>query len=174
MGRAVTEYTRQEKNMAKKPPKADVKPIARNKKARFQYEVLEKFEAGIALRGTEVKSLRDGKVSLNESFARVEGGELILRAAHISEYKAGSMMNHEPTRPRKLLMHRREIMRLSSKLAEKGLTLVPLSMYFRRGLAKVELGLVRGKKLHDKRETIRRREAKRSMQREMARRRREH
>ena len=144
------------------------KPIARNKKARFQYTVIETFEAGIALRGTEVKSLRDGKVSLAEGFARVTSGELVLYGAHIDVYKAGSYTNHDPVRPRKLLMHRREIRRIESKAAEKGLTIVPLSMYFKRGYAKVELALVRGKRQHDKRQTIKKRESDRAMSRAMS------
>jgi len=144
------------------------KLIARNKKARHQYLILDTFEAGIALQGTEVKSLRDGKCSLAESYAGIIGGELTLVGAHIDAYKAGSYANHEPTRSRKLLMHKREIRRIAGKLAEKGLTMVPLSMYFKRGLAKVELALVRGKKLHDKRESLKKRDAERSMRRAMS------
>ncbi len=153
-------------------PTDNTQPIARNKKARFEYEVLDTFEAGIVLWGTEVKSLRDGNISLAESFARVRDGELFLQGAHIDVYKAASTMNHDPLRPRKLLMHKREITRVASKLAEKGLTLVPLSMYFRRGIAKVELALVRGKRRYDKREALRKREAKRSIDRALSDRRR--
>jgi len=149
-------------------PADGTKLIARNKKARHEYLILETFEAGIALRGTEVKSLRDGKVSLAESFARVTDGELTLHGAHIDVYKAGSYTNHDPLRPRKLLMHRREIGRLASKVAERGFTLIPLSMYFRRGLAKVELALVRGKRRYDKRQTLKKREADRAMRRAMS------
>jgi SsrA-binding protein len=156
----------------KQDPEPGIKPIARNKKARFKYEVLEKFEAGVALQGTEVKSLREGRVSLSESFARVEDGELILRGAHIDAYEPGSYQNHDPVRPRKLLVHKREIARIEGKTAERGLTVVPLRMYFKRGWAKVELALVRGKTRYDKRETIKKRDAKRAMQREMSRRRR--
>ena len=144
------------------------KTAARNKKALHKYEVLERFEAGVALKGSEVKSIREGKISLAESFARIENGELVLVGAHIDPYGAGGYANHEPTRPRKLLMHKREIKRVGSTLAEKGLTLVPLSVYFRRGMAKVELALVRGKKLYDKRETLREREADRAMRRAMS------
>jgi len=144
------------------------KLIARNKKARHQYLILDTFEAGIELQGTEVKSLRDGKCSLAESYARVDGGELFLFGAHIDVYRHGSDMNHEPARRRKLLMHRREIRRLGAQLAEKGLTIVPLSMYFKRGLAKVELALVRGKKLYDKRQSLKKRDADRAMQRAMS------
>jgi SsrA-binding protein len=155
----------------KKPPEPKTdgrKMIAVNKKARHQYIILDKFEAGIALQGTEVKSLRDGKVSLGESYARIDDGEVFLVGAHIDVYKAGSFANHEPTRRRKLLMHRREINRLVGKLAERGLTLVPLSMYFKRGLAKVELGLARGKQAHDKRQTIKKRDTQRDIERAMA------
>lgn len=157
--------------MSRKPPKAaddGTKPIARNKKARHQYIIIETFEAGIALRGTEVKSLRNGKVSLAESFVRVQNDELILSDAHIDAYDSGGYTNHDPVRPRKLLMHRREISRIKAKLAEKGLTMVPLSMYFRRGLAKVEVALVRGKKLYDKRETLKKRDADMAMRRAMS------
>lgn len=154
--------------MAKQQPDKDVRMIARNKKARHQYVVIETFEAGIVLRGTEVKSLRDGKVSLAESFARVNDAELTLYGAHIDVYKAGSYANHDPIRPRKLLMHKREIGRIAGKLAERGLTMVPLSMYFRRGYAKVELALVRGRKVYDKRQALKKREAERSMRRAMS------
>lgn len=144
------------------------KLIARNKKARHQYLIIETFEAGVVLQGTEVKSLRDGKCSLAESYARIIGGELTLVGTHIDVYKAGSYANHEPTRSRKLLMHKREIRKIEGKLAEKGLTMVPLSMYFKRGFAKVELALVRGKKLHDKRESLKKRDAERAMRRAMS------
>jgi len=141
------------------------KIIARNKKALHDYFVIEAFEAGIALKGTEVKSCRDAKVSLAESFVRVENGELLLHGAHIDVYKSSGYVTHDPTRPRKLLMHRREIARIASKLAEKGLTMVPLSMYFLRGKAKVEVALVRGKKLYDKRESLKKKEHEREMRR---------
>jgi SsrA-binding protein len=144
------------------------KLIARNKKARYQYLILDTFEAGVVLQGTEVKSLRDGKCSLAESYARIIGGELTLCGAHIDAYKAGGYTNHDPVRPRKLLMHKREIRRIERNLAEKGLTMVPLSMYFKRGLAKVELALVRGKKLHDKRESLKKHDADRAMRRAMS------
>lgn len=152
--------------MGKKPDGQKV--IARNKKARFNFEVIESFEAGIALQGTEVKSLREGKVSLSESFARVDGGELFLMGAHIDTYKPGSFANHDPVRPRKLLMRRKEIHRIAGKVAERGLTMVPLSMYFKRGFAKVELALVRGKQKYDKRQAIRKRESERSLRRAMS------
>ena len=155
--------------MAKKAPNPEgTKLIARNKKARYQYLILDTFEAGLALQGTEVKSLRDGKCSLAESYARLINGELFLCGAHIDPYKAGGYTNHEPVRDRKLLMHKREIRKIQAQLTEKGLTMVPLSMYFKRGMAKVELALVRGKKLHDKRESLKKRDAERSMRRAMS------
>ncbi len=140
--------------------------IARNRRAFFNYEILEKIEAGIALRGSEVKSLRDGKLQLGDAYAAFKDGELYLRNAHIAEYKQASYNNHEPARARKLLLHRRELKKLRRRLEEKGLTLVPLAVYFNaRGLVKVELGLGRGKKLYDKRQSIAKREAKRDMAR---------
>jgi len=141
------------------------KIIATNRRARFEYEVLERFEAGIALVGPEVKSLRAGKASLTDSYAVVRRGEVLLLNLHISAYEAATRENPEPRRERKLLLHRAEIARLSGKVRERGFTLVPLQLYFRSGRAKVELGLVRGKRSHDKRETIRRREADRELAR---------
>ncbi len=141
------------------------KIICKNRKAYFNYEILEKLEAGMALVGSEVKSLRDGKGDLADSYAEVRHGELWLLNAHISHYPAANQFNHEPTRPRKLLMHRREIDRLMGKLQVKGLTLVPLSLYFKKGRVKAELGLGKGKKAHDKRETIKRRESDRELRR---------
>ena len=141
------------------------KTIAQNRRARHEYQVLESFEAGIELRGTEVKSLRDGKITLKDSYADVVGGELYLVGAHINPYEQGNIYNHDPERPRRLLMHKREIVRLASQVAEKGLTLVPLRLYFKEGRVKVEIGLCRGKKLHDKRESVKEQEAKRDMDR---------
>jgi SsrA-binding protein len=140
-----------------------IKIIAQNRRARHEYHIIETFEAGLVLQGTEVKSLRGGKASLPESYARVENGEVFLLNAHIDEYDQGNRFNHDPIRRRKLLMHRREINRLIGRVEERGLTLVPLRMYFRRGKAKVELALARGKKTYDKREAIARREAEREM-----------
>ena len=141
--------------------------MARNRKARHEFEILESVEAGIALKGPEVKSLREGKVSFQDAFARVDGGELWLHSLHISPYEQANRFNVDPVRPRKLLLHRHEIRRLASKVDEKGLTLVPLEIYFSRGYAKVLLALARGKKLYDKRETLKRktqdREARRAM-----------
>jgi len=151
--------------------KDQVKPIARNRKAFHDYEILDKLEAGIELRGTEVKSLRNGKVQMADSYARVEDGELYLIGLHISPYEKTAHGNHDPTRKRKLLVHRREIRRLTGKLTQRGLTLIPLSIYFRRGWAKVQLGLARGKRQYDKRQDIKRREHQRQMQRAMSRRR---
>jgi SsrA-binding protein len=137
-----------------------------NRKARFNYEILERLEAGISLKGTEVKSLRSGQASLEEAFARLDGDEFYLVNCHIRPYEAGNRYNHDPLRPRKLLLHRREIRKLATKVTQRGQTLVPLAIYFNdRGLAKVELALVRGKTQHDKREAIREREAKREMTR---------
>lgn len=141
------------------------KLIVDNRRAKRDYEILERFEAGIALRGTEVKSLREGRISLKDSYADVENGELYLIGAHISPYEKGSVWNHDPERPRKLLMHKREIIRLGSQVAEKGLALIPLRVYFSRGKVKVELGLCRGRHKTDKRALIREREVLREMDR---------
>jgi SsrA-binding protein len=141
------------------------KVIVSNRKARHDYAILDTYEAGITLTGTEVKSLRLGRASLVDAFATVDDGEVFLRNAHIPEYTRGSWTNHEPRRTRKLLLHRSEIERLIGKTREGGLTLVPLSMYFSDGKVKVELALARGKKLHDRRQDL----AKRDAQREIAR-----
>jgi len=141
------------------------KTITLNRKAHHDYSVEESMEAGIVLSGTEIKSLRAGKVSLSQSFARPERGELWLLNAYIAPYEAGNRYNHEPTRPRKLLLHRDEIDRLAGKATQKGFTLVPLRLYLKKGLAKLELGLARGKKLYDKRESIAQRQAKREIER---------
>ena len=145
----------------------DDKPqvIATNRRARFEYELLERFEAGIALVGPEVKSLRAGKANLSEAYAIVRRGELYLLGAHIAPYLQASRENPEPARERKLLMHRAEIHRLMGKVKERGLTLVPLRLYFKGGRAKVEIALARGKRAYDKRETIRRRESDRELAR---------
>lgn len=143
-------------------------PEIRNKKAYFDYEILEKYEAGIELKGTEVKSVREGKVNLRDSFVRIENGEAFLFNTYIAPYKHGSLFNHEPTRKRKLLLHKREIKRLMGKVQEKGLTIVPLRMYFNeRGKVKVEIALVKGKRKYDKREAIKRRELEREAQKAM-------
>jgi len=144
-----------------------IKTVTENRKARHEYHILETYEAGIALKGTEVKSLRAGKASLQDSFARVENAELMLYNMHISPYEQGNQFNHEPKRVRRLLMHKQEIMRLLGKTREKGLALIPLKVYFKNGLAKVELALARGKKLYVRREDIASRDARREMDRAM-------
>src|SRR5215472_14544743 len=139
--------------------------IATNRRARHEYEILETVEAGLVLRGTEVKSLRDGLVNFKDSYASVRNGEGWLLGCHISPYSHGTDANHDPERDRKLLLHQREIKRLTGKIAERGLTLVPLRLYFKGGRAKLEVGLARGKKLHDKRSALREREVRREMDR---------
>ena len=146
-----------------------VKTIATNRKARHDYHIDDTFEAGMALTGTEIKSIRAGRVSLRDSYATVKDGELWLQNAHIAQYDQGTYANHEPRRPRKLLMHRREIDRIAGKLLEKGFTLVPLRLYLKNNLAKVELGLARGKKQYDKRAALRQRETRREIDRAVAR-----
>jgi SsrA-binding protein len=139
--------------------------VATNRRARFEYEILETVEAGISLLGPEVKSLRAGKANLSDAWAAIRGGEVYLVGAHISPYEQAGRENPDPRRERKLLLRRAEISRLAGKVAERGLTLVPLQLYFKGGRAKVELGLARGKRSHDKREAIRRREQDREMRR---------
>ena len=146
-----------------------VKVICTNRKARHLYEILETVEAGLALLGPEVKSLRAGRASMGDAYARIRGGEAWLVGLHISPYEQAGRENPDPIRDRKLLLHRREIARLGSKVAERGFTLVPLRMYFKDGRAKVELALARGKRTYDKREAIRRREEDRSLRRVMRR-----
>ena len=139
--------------------------IATNRRARHEYSILETLEAGVVLRGTEVKSLRAGLVNFKDSYATVRNGEVWLLGCHINPYSHGTDANHDPERDRKLLLHAKEISRLAGKVAERGLTLIPLKLYFKSGRAKLELGLGRGKKLHDKRSTLREREVKREMDR---------
>ncbi len=141
------------------------KIIASNRRARYDYDILETFECGMVLRGSEVKSLREGQVQLKDSYAEIRGPEMWLRSAHIAPYHFSRDGGHEPERPRKLLMHKREIERLLGKINEQGLTLVPLSMYFTHGIAKVEIGLARGRRTVDKRHSIRDREQKREIDR---------
>ena len=138
--------------------------IVENRRARFEYHILESLEAGLVLTGTEVKSIRAGGVSLSEAYARIRDGEAWLLGMHVPPYKQGSFSNAEPNRPRKLLLHKEEIARLQSRVGEKGLTIVPLRLYFTRGIAKVQLGVARGKKLWDKRADA----AKRDVEREIA------
>lgn len=145
-----------------------VKIIAENRKAYHDYQILERWEAGIALVGTEVKALRQGKANLRDAYAQVTKDiEIILYQMHISEYDHGNINNHEPLRPRRLLLHKREIKKIGTKTAEKGLTLVPLKLYFRSGKVKVELALAQGKHEYDKRQDIAKRDAKREMDRVM-------
>ena len=149
----------------KEPHDADENVIARNRRARFQYDVIETYEAGINLLGSEVKSLRNRDVSINEAFARPRNGELFLLNMNIKPYAQASIRNHDPLRPRKLLMHKREIGRIIGKVSERSYTLVPLTLYWKRGLAKARLALVQGRRKYDRREAIRKREAERDMQR---------
>ena len=158
------------KKKKKNPEDPNEKTIAENRKARHTFNVLDTLECGIALVGSEVKSLRNGKLSLDESYGRVRAGEVWLVGADIAVYAEASRMNHDPKRPRKLLLHREEIRKFAQQAHEKGLTLVPLKMYFKKGHAKVLLGLCRGKKLHDKRESLKKADSARHIQRVMRRR----
>ena len=142
-----------------------IKPVAQNRKARHEYFVEEAFECGIALHGTEVKSMRQGRVNLKESFAAVKDGEMIVSGMHISPYEQGNIFNTDPLRPKKLLLHKAEIRRLAGLVQRQGYTLVPLSVYLKDGRMKMELGLCRGKKLHDKRDDMAQRDAKRDIDR---------
>ncbi|MBO5282802.1 MAG: SsrA-binding protein SmpB [Lachnospiraceae bacterium] len=142
------------------------KLIANNKKAYHDYFIEETYEAGIALHGTEVKSMRQGKCSIKESFIRIENGEVFVYGMHVSPYEKGNIFNKDPLRVKKLLLHRQEISRLSGKVAEKGLTLVPLQVYFKEGKVKVEIGLARGKKLYDKRQDIAKKDQRREAEKE--------
>ena len=158
--------SKQERAAKNAREKRDASPAIDNRRARHEYEILESLEAGLALTGTEVKSIRAGGVSLNEAYARFRDGEAWLLGMHVPNYKQGSFSNVDPNRPRKLLLHREQIVRLQSRVGEKGLTIVPLRLYFTRGMAKVQIGLARGKKLWDKRADV----AKRDVEREIARR----
>ncbi|MCH8088194.1 MAG: SsrA-binding protein SmpB [Chloroflexi bacterium] len=142
-----------------------MKIIAVNRKARHDYDILETIEGGLVLTGTEIKSIRNGRANIRDAFARPEGGELWLYNAHIAQYASGNRYNHEPTRPRKLLLHRDQIDRLIGKVQEKGLSLVPLKLYIKDHRAKIELALARGRKLYDKRRSIAEKDAERQMQR---------
>lgn len=150
--------------MAKK--EKDSRLIANNKKAYHDYFIEEKYEAGIELHGTEVKSLRMGKCSIKESFIKIEHGEIFIYGMHISPYEKGNIFNRDPLRVKKLLMHKNEILKLQQKIAEKGYTLVPLQVYFNKSLIKVEVGLAKGKKLYDKRADIQKKDMKRESERE--------
>ena len=152
----------------KKPP-SDIKIIAKNKKAFHEYHLEERFEAGMVLVGSEVKSLRDGRASLSDSYAIISGGEALLLNTHIAQYQPASILNHEPKRTRKLLLKSSEIFKLDGKLNQRGLTLVPTMIYFKKGKAKVELALAKGKRKYDKREAIKKRESERSLERALRR-----
>jgi len=149
--------------------KPEFKVVSDNRRARHEYEILEVVEAGVELSGTEVKSMRQGRANLSDAFARVEEGELWLYHCHISPYDHGNRFNHDPLRKRKLLMHKKEILKLKSRMQEKGLTLIPLKLFFRGNWAKVDLALARGKQLYDKRESIAKRESLRQVDRLMKR-----
>lgn len=149
----------------------ETKVICENRRARFRYHLDETFEAGLVLQGSEVKSLRSGKAHLNDAYGRLQRGELFLVKAHIAPYEQANRENHEPERERKLLLHRREIDRISGKVRERGYTLVPTRLYFKGGRAKVEMALARGKKHHDKRQALAERESKRQLERVMKRKR---
>lgn len=155
--------------MAKPEKKSDkpteIQSIARNKRARYDYHILDTWEAGIVLTGTEVKSLRDGRANIGDAYGIVNDGEVFLLNLHISQYERGGYSNHEPARTRKLLLHRKEIRRLIGAVEREGLTLIPLELYFKNGVAKVALALGKGKKLHDKRDTERERDANREIAR---------
>ncbi|MEO8665975.1 MAG: SsrA-binding protein SmpB [Ignavibacteria bacterium] len=142
-----------------------IKIIATNRKANFEYEILSRYEAGMVITGTEVKSLRDGKVNMQEAYGRIINDEAWIINSHINEYKFGNINNHEPLRTRKLLLNKKEIRKIKQELQEKGLTLVPLKMYFKGSLVKMEIGIARGKKLYDKRESIKKREVERKLSR---------
>jgi len=155
--------------MAQKPQ--EFRSVSRNKKAYHAFEVLEEFECGVVLLGTEVKSLREGHCSIGEAYGRIRGGELWLVGANIPEYRHGNINNHPPARERKLLVHRRELQRLGKQVRERGMTLIPLEVYFDKSRVKCKLGLCRGKRLHDKRQAQRDKDDRRSMERALRRRR---
>ncbi len=142
-----------------------IKIIATNRKANFEYEILGRYEAGMVITGTEVKSLREGKVNMQEAYGRIIKDEVWILNSHINEYKFGNINNHEPLRTTKLLLNKKEIRKIKQELQEKGLTLVPLKMYFKGSLVKMEIGIARGKKLYDKRESIKKREVERKLSR---------
>ena len=146
--------------------KESIKLVANNKKAYFDYFIEDKYEAGVALHGTEVKSIRMGKCSIKESYIKIENGEVFIYGMHVSPYEKGNIFNKDPMRIKKLLMHKYEINKLNGKLQQKGLTLVPLQVYLKGGLVKVEVGLARGKKLYDKRESIAKKDMKREAEKE--------
>lgn len=164
--------SKKKKDKKEKPdPNKGERPISENRQARHKYEILEQIECGMVLRGSEVKSMREGKVSIQEAYGRIKKGELWLYGCDIPEFKNATIWNHEPRRPRKLLVQKRQLEKLTSKATEKGQTLVPLKLYFnQRGIAKLMLGVCRGKKVHDKRESIKKKDAERRIDRNMRRR----
>jgi len=165
VGRILNLYVRVCFSGCRMKEKQEKKVVIDNRKARHDFHILETFEAGMALQGTEVKSLRGGKANLNDAYARIENGEVFLYNMHISPYEQGNRFNHDPKRTRKLLMHKYEINKLFANVREKGLTLVPVKIYFSRGRAKTELALAQGKKLYDKRQDMAAKDAKREMAR---------
>ncbi len=156
--------------MARKPDPPGIKIIAKNRKAWHEFEILDTWEAGLVLLGTEVKALRNGRVSLGDSYGEIRKSEVWLLKMHIGPYEMGNRENHEPFRPRKMLLTKREIRKIRPKLEEQGLTLVPLKIYFKKGLVKIEIGLGRGKKVHDKRDSKAKKDVDRRMARELGRR----
>lgn len=146
---------------------SDIKVIAKNRKARFNFTIIDSFEAGIELKGTEVKSVRQSRINISDGYASIDNGEVYLKQVHISPYEQGNIFNVDPLRVRRLLLHRREIDKLLGEITQKGYTLVPLSVYLKRGKVKVELGLAKGKKLYDKRETLAKKDMQRRIEREM-------
>lgn len=153
------------------PRPKGIKPVAQNKKAYHEYFVEESYECGLELRGTEVKSIRDGRVNLKESFCMVRGGEIYVEGMHISPYEQGNVFNHDPLRPKRLLMHKSEIRKLAGLVSRQGYALIPLKIYLKDGRMKLELGLCKGKQLHDKRDSAAERDAKREMERAFSRKR---
>ena len=145
----------------------EIKDVCRNRRALHEYDILDRLECGLVLTGTEVKSLRDGHASLEESYGRIDGSEVWLIGSDIPEYAMGNRMNHKPKRTRKLLLHRREIARFAGKASQRGFTLVPVRMYFKNGRAKVELAVAKGKQLHDKRQSLKKKDADREIRRSM-------
>lgn len=159
------------KSAGRKAPDTKFTPVSENRKARHRYEILDSIECGMMLMGSEVKSMREGKLSLDEAYIRVKDGALWLIGADVAHYNNAGMWNHDPRRPRKLLVHQREFQKFAGRAHERGLTLIPLRVYFNeRGIAKCVMGLVKGKKLHDKRETLKKRDSDRGLQRAMRRR----
>src|SRR3954453_4631755 len=157
--------------MAREQGKDEIRDVCRNRRATHEYEILDRLECGLVLTGTEGKSLRDGHAMLEDAYAKVEGGEVWLIGSEVPEYVFGNRMNHKPKRPRKLLLHRREIARFAGKASQKGFTLVPLRLYFKNGKAKVELAVAKGKQQHDKRDSLKKKDAEREIKRAMSERR---